>query len=60
MVSKAEITPPTYEEFVVAREQAKFDGEQGEDAYQVCRWFRGQMLLRERADRWLNAHRNSR
>ncbi len=55
--------PPTYEEFRVAREEAKFDGEEaehGEDANQVCRWYRGQMMLRDRAERWLAGYRANR
>lgn len=48
---------PTHEEFAVARKEAEYDSEHGEDAYQVCRWFRGQLFLRERAERWLATHR---
>jgi hypothetical protein len=54
------MNPPTYQEFVIAREEAKYDSEHSEDAYQVCRWYRGHLLLRERAERWLKAHRSER
>lgn len=57
-----EFMEPTEEEFRAARahSQAEAPGEEtehGEDAYQVCRWFRGQIFLRERAERWLERAR---
>ena len=48
---------PTEEEFMVARKHAQYEGDTGEDAYQVCRWFRGQTYNYERAERWLIAKR---
>ncbi len=50
---------PTEEEFHAARQHAEYDSEHGEDAYQVCRWFRGQIFLRERAEQWLSSHRRT-
>jgi hypothetical protein len=57
MAETKDVAPPTYDEFVIARKHAEFDSEQGEDAYQVCRWYRHQMMLQSRAERWLRAHR---
>lgn len=59
MADTKQVAPPTYEEFSVARQEAKYDSEQGEDAYQVCRWYRGQMMLQSRAERWLEGHRSA-
>lgn len=53
------MNPPTHVEFVIAREESN-DSERGEDAYQVCRWFRGQMFQRRLAERWLKSHRAAR
>jgi hypothetical protein len=49
--------PPTRKEFEIARERSRDNDSYGEDAYQVCQWYRGQMFLRARAERWLSQYR---
>jgi hypothetical protein len=46
----APVARPTYDEFVIAREKAKEPSPEGESAYQVCRWYRGQMFYRATAE----------
>jgi len=55
--TEEELLNPTEEEFRAARNDAEYDSEHAEDAYQVCRCFRGQMFLRDRAERWLKVYR---
>jgi hypothetical protein len=46
-----EMKPPTQAEFETARQLAKVDeSAKGEDAYQVCRWFRGEVFYRSQAE----------
>jgi hypothetical protein len=52
------MTPPTEEEFRKARSIANEDDHpMSEGAYQICRWFRGQMFLRDEAETALTALR---
>jgi len=54
-----EMSPPTEDEFRIARDIAADEtAPMTEEAYQVCRWFRGQMFLRKEAQRALVAIRN--
>jgi hypothetical protein len=46
--------PPNAQEFKSARLLAEWADEEGEEAYQVCRWYRGQMFLREKAEKALS------
>jgi hypothetical protein len=42
---------PTYDEFCVARHLANTrDDDLGKFAYQVCRWYRGSMFIRQEAE----------
>src|SRR5215469_8901770 len=49
--------PPSEREFRIARQRADEPTETSEDYHQICRWFRGQLFLRERAERALRALR---
>jgi hypothetical protein len=49
---------PTEAEFRDARVLAERDDDFSELAYQVCRWYRGQMFIRDNAEKALLAMRN--
>jgi hypothetical protein len=61
MKSSSSIERPTKEEFLVARAQAQREEliDAADNAYQVCRWFRGQIFLREDAEKWLTEFRRA-
>lgn len=55
-----DMEPPSYEEFVVARQKANAPSAEGESAYQLCRWYRGQMFYRATAQQALRRIREAR
>jgi hypothetical protein len=60
MKSPSPIERPTEEEFLEARRQAQREGLiDADNAYQVCRWYRGQIFLREDAEKWLREFRRA-
>ncbi len=59
MITKIEqFAGPTEAEFRACRVLAERDDQFSEFAYQVCRWYRGQMFIRDDAEKALVAIRN--